>query len=98
MSRIGLPGLLLLFAAGCAGSEDFSWISHTWTTDHGVLAMDHVSKKRVDVTQAVGRPYSGETYYFENEANARTFDANPYAYLYTDNVPPSTRPDRIDQN
>jgi YHS domain-containing protein len=98
MMRFGASVLLLLFVAGCAGSEEFSWITHTWTTDHGVLAMDHVSKKRVDVTRAVRRPYLGETYYFENETNARVFDANPYAYLYTDNVAASARPDRVDQN
>jgi len=98
MMRFGVSSLLMLFVAGCVASEDFSWITHTWTTDHGILAMDHVSRKRVDVTQAVRRPYLGETYYFENEANARVFDAYPYSYLYCDNVPASARPDRVDQN
>jgi YHS domain-containing protein len=91
-------GFLLVLAAGCTNTEDFSWITHTWTTDHGVFAMDHISRKRVDVTMAVRRPYLGETYYFENEDHAREFDRNPYAYLYTDNVAASLRPDRVDQN
>jgi YHS domain-containing protein len=98
MMKSGLTALLLLLGTGCGGPEGFSWITHTWTTDHGVFAMDHISKNLVDVTQAVRRPYLGETYYFENETHARIFDANPYAYLYTDNVHASTRPDRVDQN
>jgi YHS domain-containing protein len=96
--RLAASGVLLLLVAGCAGHEDFSWITHTWTTDHGVLALDHISRNRVDVTQAVRRPYLGETYYFESEANARVFEAKPYSFLYTDNVSASSRPDRVDQN
>jgi YHS domain-containing protein len=93
-----LLGAILVMAAGCADSGDFSWITHTWTTDHGEFALDHVSRNKVDITTAVRRPYLGETYYFENEANAGVFDRNPWAYLYNDNVPNSTRPDRVDQN
>ena len=90
-------GMLILACTGCANTEHFSWITHTWTTDHGVFALDHVSKQRVDVTQAVRRPYLGETYYFESEANAKQFEANPWAYLYCDNTR-SPRPDRSDWN
>ena len=93
-----LLGAVLILLTGCANSGNFSWVTHTWTTDHGVFALDHVSKRRVDVTSAVRRPYLGETYYFENEANASVFDANPWAYLYNDNIPASTKPDRVDQN
>lgn len=88
----------ILIEAGCADSGDFSWITHTWTTDHGIFAMDHISRRKVDITTAVSRRYLGETYYFESEANAREFEANPWAYLYTDNVHLQGRPDRTDQN
>lgn len=98
MKSLRIVAIALLLPFGCAGSEEYSWITHTWTTDHGVLAMDHVSRKRVDVMRAVRRAYLGETYYFENDADARVFDANPWAYLYTDNVSESARPDRVDQN
>jgi YHS domain-containing protein len=92
-----LAGLALL--GGCATKQgDFSWITHTWTTEEGAYALDHVSWKRVDITSAVKRPYLGETYYFENEEHARTFDSNPYAYLYNDNVWLQGRPGRTDQN
>ena len=91
-------GLLVLAAGGCVDSGNFSWITHTWTTDHGVYALDHVSRNKVEVTEAVRRNYLGETYYFESEENARVFDRNPWAYLYNDNVHLSARPDRVDQN
>ncbi len=97
MKRLML-GAILTIAAGCTDSGSFSWITHTWTTDHGVFALDHVSRNRIDITQAVRRPYLGETYYFESESNAAVFDANPWAFLYNDNVPASARPDRVDQN
>src|SRR5262249_24958923 len=90
--------MMSVITQGCADSGTFSWITHTWTTDHGVFALDHVSKKKVDVTEAVQRSYLGETYYFENEANARVFDANPWGFLYSHNVHLAGRPDRIDQN
>ena len=83
---------------GCSSQGNFSWVTHTWTTDHGVFALDHVSRTKVDTATAVQRHYLGETYYFENEANARVFDANPWAYLYADNVWLQGRPDRTDQN
>jgi YHS domain-containing protein len=90
---------LALNLTGCASQQgDFSWITHTWTTDHGVYALDHISRKKVDVTTAVQRRLLGETYYFEDESNARVFDANPWAYLYCDNVRAQGRPDRTDQN
>ena len=89
---------VVLLGTGCADSGDYSWVTHTWTTDHGVLAMDHVTRNKVDVTKAVRRNYLGETYYFENEADAQAFDANPWRYLYNDNVHLQGRPDRTDQN
>jgi YHS domain-containing protein len=90
---------LVAFLGGCATQEgDFSWITHTWTTDHGVYALDHISKHKVDVTAAVRRPYLGETYYFENESHAKIFDAHPWSYLYCDNVSLEGHPDRTDQN
>jgi YHS domain-containing protein len=91
-------GLVTLLGGCMTESGDFSWITHTWTTDHGIYAMDHVSKNRVNVDTAVRRPYLGETYYFETESNARVFDAHPWSYLYCDNVHLATRPDRVDQN
>lgn len=94
---MSLAGLLLLGAC-CADSDEFSWVTHTWTTDQGVFALDHISRRRVDITTAVRRRYLGETYYFESEGNARVFDSNPWAYLYTDNVHLQGRPDRQDQN
>lgn len=90
--------LALLCGAGCGSAGEFSWVTHTWTTEDGVFAMDHISRRLVDVTTAVRRPYLGETYYFESEEHARIFDGNPWAYLYNDNVHASTRPDRTDQN
>jgi len=98
MKRMIALALLPLVLSGCASSGDFSWVTHTWTTDHGVFAMDHISRNKVDITEAVQRRYLGETYYFETEDHARIFDANPWAYLYNDNVPNSSRPDRVDQN
>jgi YHS domain-containing protein len=98
MIRRLLLAAAILSGIGCADSGDFSWVTHTWSTDHGVFALDHVSRRKVDVTKAVRRTYLGETYYFENEENARVFDSNPWAYLYNDNVPNQGRPDRTDQN
>lgn len=84
---------------GCASQEgEYSWVTHTWTTERGVLALDHVSRRKVDVGTAVRRSYLGETYYFECDANARVFDSNPWAYLYCDNVHLQGRPDRTDEN
>jgi YHS domain-containing protein len=88
-------GILL---SGCASSQgDFNWVTHTWTTDHGVYALDHISRNKVDVAKAVRRPYLGETYYFENETNAKVFGGNPWAYLYVDNTR-GAKPDRMDWN
>ncbi|HXX94814.1 MAG TPA: hypothetical protein VEN81_14400 [Planctomycetota bacterium] len=95
--RILAAILATLGIAGCS-TEHFSWITHTWTTEHGVQALDHVSWKRVDVQSAVQRHYLGETYYFESEEHAKAFDANPYAYLYSDNIWLASRPDRVDWN
>lgn len=75
-------GILL---AGCKSSEEpmtADQKTHTWSTNEGTFAMDHVSNHRVDVSKAVRRTYQGETYYFESEENARKFDMNPNAYLY----------------
>jgi YHS domain-containing protein len=89
----------LTLVSGCATNQgDFSWITHTWTTDRGVYAMDHVSGKLVDTASAIKHPYLGETYYFENEEHARMFDSNPFAYLYNDNVWLQGKPGRTDQN
>jgi YHS domain-containing protein len=95
-----LLALALLAPAGCTIHDPgtFSWITHTWTTPYGIFALDHVSKNKVNIEHAVQRHYLGETYYFENEYNASVFDDNPYAYLYNDNVPATSRPDRTDQN
>src|SRR5258706_3190588 len=98
MSKMLIPAKAVLLGSGCADSGDFSWVSHTWTTDQRVFAMDHISRNKVNVEAAVRRRYLGETYYFENETNAGIFDSKPWAYLYTDNVPNSARPDRTDQN
>jgi len=77
--------------AGCQSSNESQSSSnpatHTWQTNEGTFAMDHVSGHRVDVTKAIRRTYLGETYYFENEDNARKFDDNPNAYLYDHNNP-----------
>jgi len=98
MIRSSALALALLLGAGCADSGEFSWVTHTWTTDHGVFALDHISRNKVDISTAVQRRYLGETYYFESEDNACVFDSNPWAYLYTDNVHLQGRPDRSDQN
>lgn|SRR6185295_7382252 len=99
MKRLLATVGLMAFLGGCvAEGDDFSWITHTWTTNHGIYALDHVSKHLVDVTSAVKRPYLGETYYFESESHARVFDGNPWAYLYCDNVHLAGHPDRTDQN
>jgi len=100
MKALRLLTLALLLPAGCVvhDSGNFSWVTHTWTTPYGEFALDHISKRKVDIENAVQRRYLGETYYFENEYNASVFDDNPWAYLYVDNVHLSTRPDRVDQN
>ena len=76
-------GLLL---AGCqSGSEESMYAdqrTHTWSTNEGTFAMDHVSNHRVDVSKAIRRTYQGEPYYFESEENAQKFDENPDSYLY----------------
>jgi YHS domain-containing protein len=51
----------------------------------------------MDVAGAVRKTYLGETYYFENEENARVFTSNPWAYLYNDNVHLQGHPDRRDE-
>jgi len=88
-------GILL---AGCQSSDESSTdanrATHTWETNEGTFAMDHVSNQRVDVSKAVRRNYRGETYYFENEENARKFDQNPDAYLYDHNAYDHHAPDR----
>ncbi|MBV8881623.1 MAG: hypothetical protein JO332_16825 [Planctomycetaceae bacterium] len=77
-----------LLAAGCQGGSGFTnRAAHTWTTNQGTYALDHVSRRTLEITNAVQRSYLGETYYFENEENARTFDASPSIYLYDDNNP-----------
>jgi YHS domain-containing protein len=88
-------GLLL---AGCAQNNEYSYETHTWKTNQGTMALDHVSGHKVETSKAVSRQYLGETYYFENETNASKFDTNPWGYLYTDNVELDDRPDRVDQN
>jgi YHS domain-containing protein len=76
--------------AGCQSGETGYYANpatHTWSTNEGTFAMDHVSNQRVDVSKAIRRDYLGETYYFENEDNARKFDQTPDAYLYDNNNP-----------
>jgi YHS domain-containing protein len=98
MKSIIAATFLGLLLAGCASTNgDFNWVTHTWTSNQGTYALDHVSRNRVDVSKAVRRQYLGETYYFETEANAKVFDGNPWAYLYSDNTR-SPRPDRSDWN
>lgn len=98
MKYVLVLAFLGLFLGGCASeSGDFSWVTHTWHTNHGEYALDHISNHTVDISKAVPRRYLGETYYFENEANAKTFDSNPWAYLYHENST-SPRPDRADWN
>jgi YHS domain-containing protein len=98
MNRTLILAGALLLGTSCVDSGEYSWVTHTWTTPYGVYAMDHISRRKVDVTTAVQRNYYGETYYFECEEHARIFDANPWAFLYTDNVHLQGRPDRTDQN
>ncbi len=77
-----------LILSGCASSQgEFNDVTHTWKTNQGSFALDHVSKKRVEISKAVKRNYLGEIYYFESEENARKFDSNPWAYLYDHNSP-----------
>jgi len=85
--------------SGCASREgEYSWVTHTRTSERGVSALDHVGRRKVDLGTAVRRSYLGETCYFESDRNARVFDANPWAYLYCDNVHLQGRPDRTDEN
>lgn len=74
--------------AGCSSSseENYNRSNHTWTTDHGTFGKDPISKNKVEVSRAVRRSYLGEVYYFENEANARAFDAHPSRYIYDENA------------
>lgn len=74
--RTALFGIVIL--SGCVSEQgDYSWVTHTWTTERGIFALDHVSRRMVDISTAVRRSYLGETYYFESETNARVFDVNP---------------------
>jgi YHS domain-containing protein len=78
-------GVLL---AGCeSGPAEANRSTHTWKSNQGAFALDHVSQNRIESSKAVTRSYLGETYYFENEENARKFDAKPWAYLYDHNNP-----------
>jgi len=80
---LAVGGLIL---AGCAGSQgEFNETTHTWKTNQGTYAWDHVSEKKVEISKAVTRHYLGETYFFESEENARKFDSNPWAYIYDHN-------------
>lgn len=100
-ASLAIAGFLIWMSVigGCVSEQgDYSWVTHTWTMDHGVFALDHVSRQKVDIIGAVRRSYLGETYYFENESNARIFDQHPWSYLYCDNVHLQGRPDRTDQN
>jgi YHS domain-containing protein len=85
-----------LALAGCQsgyeGYTDANRATHTWKTNEGTFAMDHVSNHRVDASKAIQRSYLGEVYYFENEDNARKFDQNPDAYLYDHNNPERSAP------
>ncbi len=77
-----------ILVGGCQSSGGpVNQSSHTWQSNQGTYAMDHVSQGRVEVTKAVQRSYLGEPYYFQNEENARKFDSKPSAYLYDDNSP-----------
>jgi YHS domain-containing protein len=77
-----------LILAGCAGSQgEYSEVTHAWKSNQGSYALDHVSNKKVEISKAAKRDYLGETYYFENEENARKFDSNPWSYLYDHNNP-----------
>jgi YHS domain-containing protein len=98
MKKLFPLAFLVLFGTACANSGDFSWVTHTWTTEHGIFAMDHISRNKVDITKAVRRNYLGETYFFENEEHACIFDSNRWSYLYNDNVHLQGHPDRTDQN
>ena len=81
-------GGIALFATGCSTEHgELNRITHTWNTNQGTYALDHVSDRRVEVSKAIKRSYLGETYYFESEDNARRFDSNPWSYLYDDNNP-----------
>jgi YHS domain-containing protein len=85
MAMAAAAGLLV---AGCqTGESDANRSTHTWKSNQGMMALDHVSGHRIEVSKAVTRDYLGETYYFESEDNARKFDSNPWAYLYDHNNP-----------
>lgn len=82
-----MAGLLLLLLVACSSPEgEYSWETHTWTTPQGRYAMDHVSRKKVEISKAVQRQYLGETYYFEDESHASTFDLKPWEYPYNDDA------------
>ena len=82
---LAAAGLVL---AGCSGQQgEFNEVTHTWKTNQGSYAMDPVSKNKVELSKSVKRDYLGESYYFENDENARKFDSNPWTYLYDHNNP-----------
>lgn len=87
MKTFMMAGALALVLVSCeSGPEgDYNSTTHVWTTDHGTFGKDPISGKQVDVSRAVTRIYQGQSYYFENEENARRFDAQPSSYAYTDN-------------
>src|SRR5436190_5148371 len=93
LSEVVMKHVLTLIAAalllaGCGSNQgDFNEVTHTWSSNQGTFAVDHVSSRRIDTSKAVKRSYLGETYYFESEENARKFDSNPWAYLYDHNNP-----------
>ncbi len=80
-------GLAVLTLAGCAAeSGDYNYVTHTWSSNRGIQVQDPVSHRSVEKKSAVTRQYAGETYYFENEQNAKVFDSNPWAYMYVDDM------------
>jgi len=87
MKTFVMAGALALALASCeSGPEgDYNSTTHVWTTDHGTFGKDPISGNQVDITRAVTRIYEGQAYYFENEENARRFDAHPLSYAYPDN-------------
>jgi len=86
MKYLLLAPLALYALAGCeataAGPTEGTYdrSANVWRTANGSFAEDPVSGEMIDVSKAVTREYSGETYYFANEDHAREFIDHPEMY------------------
>jgi len=74
--------LAVAFIAGCSSAPQSSPPSdHSWNADYATWGKDPVAGKLIPKnTAAAQSEYQGVTYYFQNQGEKQTFDANPAFY------------------